>query len=161
MRKMFTAVAAVAAAASFSSAANAVTSLSPIDTAPDGSFSLGFSGSQLAAPNFTETFTFTVASGLTGLLSSLIGTSTATATNNVDFTSVFISGGTLASPAQLTPMTGEPNETRSLGSGVTVGAGTYTYTVQGTRVGQNLGGERGTALRFGLQEMQALRLGVL
>ena len=136
MKKAFLSIAAAAATLAMAPAANAAVMVGATDTAPDGSFSFGFAGTELA-DSFNETFTFTVGTGLQGLLSAFIGTSQSTPTNDVDFTNVFVTGGTLgATPVSLAALAGEPFEPRGF-SGVTVGAGTYTFTAQGTSLGAN------------------------
>ena len=135
MKKAFFSAAAVAATLAMAPAANAVVTLSPIDSDADGSFSQSFAGSGLADA-FTESFTFTVGAGLMGSLSSSIITSAATAANDVDFSLVQITGGTLTSPLVLNVLTGEPIEARGQ-AGAMVGAGTYTFTATGTSLGTN------------------------
>ena len=96
---------------------------------PAGSFTAGFSDSMLSLPNFTETLTFTTATA--GTLSISVNTSTTGPENDVDFTNVFLSGGGLVGNVNIGSTGVDPFESRGL-SGLGVGAGTFTLTIQGT-----------------------------
>ena len=113
------------------------------DTAPDGSFSAGFSNGGVGQPTFSDVFNFTAT--VDGILNAIISTVAQTETNDVDFTSVTVSGGSLASPVSFTQISGDPNETQAL-NGLQLLAGNYTLTVNGTSPGQN--GSYGGSLAF-------------
>lgn len=103
------------------------------DVGADGSFTSGFNESMLANP-FSETLTFTTSTD--GLLSIFVGSTATTASNDTDFTSVFLSGTGLVGNILVPQVLGDPTEIRSL-AGLAIGAGSYTLTVQGTPGTQN------------------------
>lgn len=135
MKKAILGIAAAAATLAMAPAANAAITVTPTDTGM-GSFSIGFNAFELAS-TFSETINFTVASGLNGLFSLGAITTASTSENDVDFSNVLLTGGTLGSAGVSIPqILGEPLESRGI-SGLPIGAGTYTVTFTGTRVGSN------------------------
>ena len=132
MKKTLFSIAAAVATVAMAPAANAAITMTTTDTGA-GSFTIGFGATELA-DTFTESFTFDVASGLTGLFS-LAATTTGTGTNNVDFSSVVLSGGTLgAGGFSFAQVLANP-ETR--GGDVNIGSGSYRVTFNGTSAGAN------------------------
>ena len=147
MRKIM-GLALAAAAVAFAPAANAAVATTGPDTSTDGSFTIGFSGSNVTQPSFSESFSFTTSTS--GFLSAVISTTGggANSINDVDFTRVFLSGaGISGSAGDLQPIAGsnDVNEFRALND-LFVGASTFTLTTQGTSTGQN--GSYGGSISF-------------
>ena len=95
---------------------------------PVGSFTTGFSDSNLANP-FTETLTFTTATS--GVVSIDVSTSQTGPQNDVDFSTVFLTGTGLSGNILVPSLLGDPNETRGLNN-LALGIGTFVLTFQGT-----------------------------
>jgi hypothetical protein len=140
-------LALAAATLALSNPASAAVVVTGPDTATDGSFSLGFSGSGVSRPTFSETFSFTTT--VNGLLSAIISTTGGgpRSRNDVDFTRVFISGTGLGSGVDLAALFGstDVNEVRSIND-LLIGAGTYSLTTEGTASGSN--GSYGGSVSF-------------
>jgi hypothetical protein len=140
-------LALAAAALALSNPAGAAVVVNVPDTATDGSFTLGFSGSGVSRPTFSETFSFTTT--ISGLLSAIISTTGGgpRSRNDVDFTRVFISGTGLGSGVDLAALLGSTdiNEVRVYDD-LFIGAGTYSLTTEGTATGSN--GSYGGSVSF-------------
>ena len=95
---------------------------------PPGSFTAGFSDSNLTNP-FTETLTFTTST--LGTVTINVTTSLTGPENDVDFSNVFLSGTGLMGNINVPQLLGDPNETRGLNN-LALGIGTFTLTLQGT-----------------------------
>ena len=115
------------------------------DVGTGGSFTTGFSDSNLTNP-FTETLTFTTATG--GTVSISVSTSSTGAGDDTDFTNVFLSGTGITGSIAIPQTSGDPLESRGL-AGLGLGAGTFTLTVQGTPGTQN--GSFGGTVAFAAQ----------
>lgn len=138
LRSMALASFGAAALVALSPAANAQATGGTIsdfsnDLGIGGSFTSGFSESMLSSP-FSETLTFSTSTS--GLLSIFVGTTATTASNDTDFTSVFLSGTGLVGNVLIPQVLPDPTEINSL-NGLALGAGNYTLTVQGTPGTQN------------------------
>ncbi|QQV76755.1 FxDxF family PEP-CTERM protein [Sphingomonas aliaeris] len=135
MRNIYRAGIAAAALALSVPASAAVTVNGP-DFGPDGSFSIGFSGANVARPTFTESFTFSTTTS--GFLSAIISTTGGgpRSANDVDFTSVFVTGPGNVTYVLEPTSNSDVNETRSF-EDLFVGIGTYTFTTNGSLRGTN------------------------
>lgn len=147
MRRL-TGLALTAAAFAFSTAANSAVATTGPDTSADGSFTIGFSGSNVSQPLFSESFSFSTS--VAGFLSAVISTTGGgpNAVNDVDFTRVFISGaGISGTQGDLLPVAGsdDVNEFRALND-LFVSAGMFRLTTEGTAMGQN--GSYGGSISF-------------
>ncbi|UUR08222.1 FxDxF family PEP-CTERM protein [Sphingomonas glaciei] len=146
MKSLNYAVAAAIATSSLSSAADAaeiVTSgenattvqVANLDAGANNSFTIGFSDANLTNP-FAELLTFTT--DVAGMLNLFVGTTGASAENNVTFSNVFLTGTGLPNPngVPLSQVLFDPNDTfvRNM---VAVGPGTYTLNIQGNPGTQN------------------------
>ena len=81
-----------------------------------------------------EFLTFTT--DVNGQLNILLGTTATDATNDTDFSNVFLTGTGILAPVSIAQILGDPNETRALNN-FAVGAGTFTLNIQGTPGTQN------------------------
>ena len=104
-----------------------------MDAGANNSFNIGFSDANLANP-FNEFLTFTT--DVNGQLNILLGTTATDATNDTDFSNVFLTGTGILAPVSIAQILGDPNETRALNN-FAVGAGTFTLNIQGTPGTQN------------------------
>lgn len=146
--RTFAGLALAAAAFTLAPAAQATVATTGPDTGSDGSFTIGFSGSNVTQPSFSETFSFSTS--VAGFLSAVISTTGGgpNSVNDVDFTRVFISGtGITGSQGDLLPLAGsnDVNEFRALND-LAVGVGSYSLTTQGTSSGLN--GSYGGSISF-------------
>lgn len=144
MKKLLLTLAGSAAALALAPAAQAqsvnptpaTTVMNNIDVGANGTFTIGFSDSNLTNP-FTETLSFnTTAAGLLSIIASTIASS---AENDTDFTSIVLTGTGLPTGGisiGAAPGSTDFSETRSL-AGIAVGAGTFTLTLTGTPGTQN------------------------
>ncbi|QQV78733.1 PEP-CTERM sorting domain-containing protein [Sphingomonas aliaeris] len=135
MRNVYRAAIAVAALA-LSVPASATVTVTPSSADSDGSFSIGFSGANVARPSFTESFTFSTTTS--GFLSAIVSTTGggSNSRNDVDFTSVFITGPGNVTYVLTPTSNSDINETRSFDD-IFVGIGSYTLTTTGTLRGTN------------------------
>lgn len=97
-------------------------------TGSPGSFTTGFSDSNLANP-FSETLVFTTATA--GTVSINVTTTMTGPENNVNFSNVFLMGTGLVGNILVPQILGDPNETRALNN-LALGIGTFTLTFEGT-----------------------------
>jgi hypothetical protein len=136
-----------AAALALSVPASATVLVNGPDAGPNGSFTLGFAGSNVTQPTFSESFTFTTS--VAGFLNAIISTTGggSGSVNDVDFTRVFVTGTGLGAGVDLAAFDGsnDTNEFRGFNN-VFLGVGSYTFTTTGTAVGQN--GAYGGSLAF-------------
>ncbi len=139
-KSRFMALAAIGAAAlvALAPAANAQATGGTIadfsnDVGAGGSFTTGFNDSSLANP-FSETLNFSTTSS--GLLSIFVGSTATTASNDVDFSNVFLTGTGIVGSVLVPQLTGDPTEIRSL-TGLNLGIGDFVLTVEGTPGTQN------------------------
>ena len=147
MRTLF-ALTAAATALAFAPAANAAVATTGPDTSADGSFTIGFSGSNVSQPVFSESFSFSTS--VSGFLSAIISTTGGglNAVNDIDFTRVFIVGdGIMGSQGDLLAVAGsnDVTEIRVLND-LFVTASTFRLTTEGTAMGQN--GSYGGSISF-------------
>lgn len=99
------------------------------DVGAGGSFTAGFNESMLSNP-FSETLLFSTTTS--GLLSIFVGTTATSASNDTDFTSVFLSGTGLVGNVLVPQLTGDPGtEIRDL-TAFGIGPGDFTLTIEGT-----------------------------
>ena len=133
-----------AAALVLSLPASAAVTVDPSVVEPDGSFSIGFNGTNLERPIFSESFTFSIATS--GFLSAIISTpgGGSRSPNDVDFTRVFVTGPGNLTYDLTTGSTTDIGETRSFEE-LFVGIGEYTFTTTGTVRGS---GSYGGSLAF-------------
>jgi PEP-CTERM motif len=144
----FAGLALAAAAFTLAPAAQAVVATTGPDTGADGSFTIGFSGSNVSQPGFSEFFTFSTS--VAGFLSAVISTTGGgpNSPNDVDFTRVFITGdGITGSQGDLLAIAGsnDVNEFRALND-LFVSASSFRLTTEGTSSGQN--GSYGGSVSF-------------
>lgn len=141
MRKLLLGALA-ATAMTFASAANATITVDPGTTVgvtgPTGNqfvFSLGYSGSGVNSP-FLETLIFTnTLAGTYGLTLTTTASSNG-ASNDIDFTSAWLTGGSIVTPINLltTGLIFNNDVLESYGLfGLALGSGTYTLSIGGTR----------------------------
>jgi hypothetical protein len=104
-----------------------------MDAGSNNSFNIGFSDANLGNP-FNEFLTFTT--DVAGQLNIFLGTTATDATNDTDFSNVFLTGTGIAAPISIAQILGDPNETRALNN-FAVGVGTFTLNIQGTPGTQN------------------------
>jgi len=90
MKTLATTLALAASVLAFATAANAAKTLVFDSPAPGGSFSGDFGDTGIVGGAFTDTFTFTMPTGLTS--ASISSTFTNDISNNIDFTSVTLDG---------------------------------------------------------------------
>jgi PEP-CTERM motif len=138
-------LALAAASLAMAPAANAAVSTTGPDTGPDGSFTIGFSGSNVAQPTFSETFSFSTS--VAGFVNAIVSTTASTPMNNIDFSDVFISTSTGTRVGTLASLTGTntTNEVRAIND-LALGVGNYTLTTQGSATGSN--GSYGGSVSF-------------
>lgn len=137
-----------AASLALAPAANAAVATTGPDTSTDGSFTIGFSGSNVSQPVFSESFSFVTS--VAGFLSAVVSTTGGgpNSVNDVDFTRVFIVGdGITGTQGDLVPTLGstDASEFRQLND-LFVSASTFTLTTQGTATGLN--GSYGGSVSF-------------
>ena len=143
MRNLYRAGIAVAALA-LSVPASAAVTVDPSVVEPDGSYSIGFNGTNLPRPIFSESFTFSITAN--GFLSAIVSTPGGgfRSPNDVDFTRVFVTGPGNLTYDLTTGSTSDVGETRSFEE-IFVGIGMYTFTTTGTVRGS---GSYGGSLAF-------------
>jgi len=125
MKKLIAGVVAAAVCGAASAAAAAIIPITFTSPGPDGSFSGTFGDRGIATATFTDTFTFTLP---TGLASTVVNSTLQGSSTDVNFTSVTLNGVTFNVGAA------GQNEFRFLDN-LPVTSGTQTLTITGTSAG--------------------------